>query len=167
MPANGVGVSSRVYRAGRWADYLLQRELAYGSPEANEELRKILAFIYSVAEDESILLGETFGISIHCKKLPKPRRNMTLMTIAPTGTILLLAGCSSGIEPIFSEITIRNDKTGSYQFEHGLAAKPHFRCAVAANGAREVTWEEHVNTSATVQSIIDSGVSKTCNVYTS
>lgn len=147
-----------------WADYLLMLKVAYGSKESIEELEKVLAFIYSVAVTESVRLGKELGIPTQCKKLPTPRRNITVMTIAPTGTISLIAGCSSGIEPIFSEITIRNDKTGSYQFEHDLANQSYFRCAVAANGAKEVTWDEHVNTLAAAQRHIDSGVSKTCNV---
>ena len=76
---------------------------------------------------------------------------------------VVVHNCSSGIEPIFSEITIRNDKTGTYVFEDKLADKPYFRCAVSSNGATEVTWEEHVRVLATAQKNIDSGVSKTIN----
>lgn len=147
-----------------WADLLLRKRIAYGSKDANLLLEEVLAFIYKVAEDESIYLGKTLGIPRECQKLPVPRRNITLLTVAPTGTISLIAGCSSGIEPIFSEITLRNDKTGSYQFEHDLSNKDYFRCAVSANGAKEVTWEEHVDTLTTAQKHVDSGISKTCNV---
>ena len=149
-----------------YADLLLQMKIAYGSEEALELLEKILAFMYSIAEEESIALGEELGVPEKCQNLPIPRRNITVTTIAPTGTISIIAGCSSGIEPIFSEITIRNDKTGSYTFENDLADKPYFRCAVSSNGAREVTWEEHILTLATAQRYIDSGVSKTINFPT-
>lgn len=149
-----------------FADYCLKKEITYGSQESLDDLSFLLNFIYKVAEDESIVMGEELGIPKNCQLLPTPRRNITLLTIAPTGTISLLAGCSSGIEPIFSEITIRNDKTGSYQFENDLVSKPYFRCAVASNGATEVTWEEHIDVLATAQRFVDSGVSKTINFPT-
>ncbi len=84
-------------------------------------------------------------------------------SVVSHNTISLIAGCSSGIEPIFSEITVRNDKTGTYTFENDLAEKPYFRCAVSSNGAQEVTWEEHIETLAATQRHIQSGVSKTIN----
>lgn len=145
------------------ADYFLRRKVAYGSAKSLEELEFISSFIYKIAEDESIALGEKLGVPEACKNLPVPRRNITLISIAPTGTISLLAGCSSGIEPIFSEITVRNDKTGTYVFENDLSEKEYFRCAVSTNGAREVDWEEHVRMQAISQKWCDSGVSKTIN----
>lgn len=149
-----------------FADYLLKREIAYGSEEANIELEKILQFIYQTAKIESELLGKEKGVPDYCQKLAEPRRNITLTTVAPTGTVSLIAGCSNGIEPIFSEVTIRNDKTGTYEFDHDLVDKPYFRCAVAANGAKEVTFEEHIKTLASAQKYVDSGVSKTANCPT-
>jgi ribonucleoside-diphosphate reductase alpha chain len=146
-----------------YADLCLMKEIPYGSQEALDLLSDILKDIALFAEAESIKIGQESGVPLQCKKLPLHRRNITLTTIAPTGTISLLAGCSSGIEPIFSEITIRNDKTGTYTFENDLAGKPYFRCAVSTNGSQEVTWEEHINTLATAQCHIDSGVSKTIN----
>jgi ribonucleoside-diphosphate reductase alpha chain len=145
------------------ADYYLQRKIAYGTPKALEELEFMLSFMKSTAEDESIILGEERGIPFECQKLPVPRRNITLLTIAPTGTISLLAGCNSGIEPVFSEITDRSDKTGDYTFDNSDSSMDYFRCAVSSNGAREVTWEEHVRTQASAQKFVDSGVSKTIN----
>ncbi len=149
-----------------YADLCLMKEIAYGSKEALDLLNEILRFISIVAENESIKMGREYGVPKMCENLPIPRRNVTLTTIAPTGTISLLAGCSSGIEPIFSEITIRNDKTGTYTFENNLADKDYFRCAVSMNGAKEVTWEEHIMTLATAQKNVDSGVSKTINFPT-
>lgn len=146
-----------------YADLCLMKEIAYGSDEALELLHDILRFISIFAENESVKMGRELGVPKACENLPVPRRNVTLTTIAPTGTISLIAGCSSGIEPIFSEITIRNDKTGTYTFENNLADKPYFRCAVSTNGASEVTWEEHIKTLSTAQTFIDSGVSKTIN----
>lgn len=146
-----------------FADYLLMKEIPYGSDESLVEIRFITKFMYEVANDESIKLGEEKGIPKACKKLPTPRRNNTLISYAPTGTLSLLAGCSSSIEPIFSEITIRNDKTGTYTFENNLAEKPYFRCAVSSNGATEVTWEEHLAVLNSAQQFCDSGCSKTIN----
>jgi len=146
------------------ADYFLMKKMAYGSKESILELELILSAIEDYAESESIDLGKKFGIPKACKNLPVPRRNITFMTIAPTGTVSLIAGCSSGIEPIFSSITIRNDKTGTYKFENDLATQPYFRCAVSHNGeATEVTWQEHIDILAASQKYIDSGVSKTVN----
>jgi ribonucleoside-diphosphate reductase alpha chain len=149
-----------------FADYCLMKEIAYGSEESLKELDLILSKIYEWAKDESEKLGKELGVPKECKKLPEPRRNITLTTVAPTGTVSLIGGASSGIEPIFSEIVVRNDKTGTYVFEEKLADKPYFRCAVSANGAQEVTWEEHVKVLATAQKNVDSGVSKTINFPT-
>ena len=146
-----------------FADYCLLREIAYGSDESSTELENILKFVYDIAKNESEKLGQEKGIPLMCQKLPEPRRNITLLTEAPAGTLSLLGGCSSGIEPIFSEIVIRNDKTGTYTFENDLASKDYFRCAVSANGAVEVTWEEHIKILASAQKHVDSGVSKTIN----
>ena len=79
---------------------------------------------------------------------------------------VLIHNCSSGIEPIFSDIVIRNDKTGSYTFENYLSTKPYFRCAVSANGVPEVTWMEHLQMLNSAQRFVDSGVSKTINCPT-
>jgi ribonucleoside-diphosphate reductase alpha chain len=149
-----------------YADLCLKKEIAYGSQESLELLSDILSFIYMVAEKESVKRGKELGIPKHCKSLPEPRRNITVMTVAPTGTVSIIAGCSSGIEPVFSEVTVRNDKTGTYTFENSLVDKPYFKCAVSSNGAREVTWEEHIKILATAQEHVDSGVSKTINFPT-
>lgn len=150
-----------------FADLLLMKEISYGSKESLDILENLLQFIYKISKNESEKIGEELGIPEWCQKLPEPRRNITLLSIAPTGSISLLAGCNSGIEPIFSEIIIRNDKTGSYQFTNDLANQPYFKCAVSSNGnEREVTWEEHVNIQASAQKYVDSGVSKTINFPT-
>jgi ribonucleoside-diphosphate reductase alpha chain len=145
------------------ADYYLLRGVAYGSDQSLEELSFILGFMKTIAEDESIELGKEKGIPKMCKLLPVPRRNVTLISIAPTGSLSLLAGCSSGIEPIFSEIMTRKDKTGTYNIEHPLHEEKHFRCAVSANGSTEVTWKEHILIQSTAQKFVDSGLSKTIN----
>jgi len=146
-----------------YADYLLKRGIAYGSQKSLVELESIMGFIYTVAEDESVKLGKELGVPEACQVLPVKRRNVTLLSIAPTGTISLLAGCSSGIEPIFSELMVRTDNTGTYNIHHPMFEQEHFRCAVSANGAKEVTWEEHIAVQNAAQRFVDSGVSKTIN----
>ena len=150
-----------------FADLCLIKEIAYGDKDSLALLENILSFISKVAKSESEQMGKVMGLPLRvpkqCRKLPEKRRNITITTIAPTGTVSIIAGCSSGIEPIFSEIVIRNDKTGTYTFENDLANKEYFRCAVSSNGAQEVSWEEHIDILSTAQKYIDSGVSKTIN----
>lgn len=149
-----------------WADYCLKRKIPYGSKEASLELDIIGKTMMDVATDESELLGNEKGIPKGCRSLPVPRRNMTLLTIAPTGTTSLIAGCNSGIEPYFSEITQRKDKTGEYTINADESEEDYFRCAVPSDGdkKKEVTWIEHISTQAIIQEHVDSGVSKTINL---
>lgn len=146
-----------------FADLLLEMGIAYGSPMSLEIASEVGEFIKTVAENESCRLGQEMGIPSACLNLPIPRRNVTVVSIAPTGTISLIAGCSNGVEPIFSEFTIRSDKTGIYKIEHKNSHDPYFRCAVSGNGGVEVTWQEHVLMQNEVQKHVDSGVSKTIN----
>jgi ribonucleotide reductase alpha subunit len=149
-----------------YADLLLMLKIPYGSQEAIDVLESIMKVMEFATEDESIKLGQEKGVPEECKKLPVPRRNIVLRTFAPTGTCSILAGCSNSLEPIFSEVTVRNDKTGTYTLVNNLAEQPYFRCAVSANGAQEVTVEEHIKTLALAQRYVDSGVSKTINAPT-
>jgi ribonucleoside-diphosphate reductase alpha chain len=146
------------------ADLLLLEKIAYGSKESLAYIDKLYGFMKEISEHESEMLGREFGVPEACKYLPVPRRNITVNTVAPTGTISLIAGThGSGCEPIFSEFTTRKDNTGTYQIYHPDYEQPYFRCAVASNGAQEVTWREHVLIQTQIQKYIDSGVSKTCN----
>lgn len=145
------------------ADMFLLLNQVYGSDESIELTEDIMQFIEMVAINESEEMGKELGVPEACRHLPHPRRNVTVTSIAPTGTISLLAGCSNGIEPIFSEFTLRSDKTGTYKMYHPYAREPHFRCAVTGNGGTEVTWREHVLMQNAVQKYVDSGVSKTIN----
>lgn len=145
------------------ADLFLEMGIAYGSDKALNLTAKLMSFIQQVATDESVILGNELGVPVACTYLPQPRRNITVLSIAPTGTISLLAGCSNGIEPVFSELTQRTDNTGTYMMEHAKANESYFRCAVSTNGGQEVTWKEHVLMQDIVQRWVDSGVSKTIN----
>ncbi len=89
-----------------WADLLFALGIPYDSQEALDLAARLMQFIHDVAEDASIQLAEVRGPfpnwphSIYADG--RPRRNAALTTIAPTGSISILAGCSSGIEPVFA-----------------------------------------------------------------
>src|SRR5262249_46679389 len=89
-----------------WADRLFTLGIPYDSDEAVERGSRLMAFVKEKSHDQSAKLAEERGPfpnwprSIY--KYGRPMRNSTVTTIAPTGTISMIAGCSSGIEPIFA-----------------------------------------------------------------
>ncbi|MEN6381522.1 MAG: adenosylcobalamin-dependent ribonucleoside-diphosphate reductase, partial [Synergistaceae bacterium] len=83
-----------------WADLLFQLRIPYDSEQAIELAEKIMSLIKDTAHKTSVELGIEKGIPGALEHLG--RRNATLTCIAPTGTIALLADCSSGIEPLFA-----------------------------------------------------------------
>lgn len=97
-----------------WASALARMGIAYNSDEALALAEKVMSFILTEARTASQELAKERGAfplfkeSIFHKKCP-PQRNATLTTIAPTGTISIIAGpCSSGIEPLFAISYYRN-----------------------------------------------------------
>ncbi|MCS7276861.1 MAG: ribonucleoside reductase class II [Dehalococcoidia bacterium] len=89
-----------------WHDLLLQLRIPYDSEEALSLAEEVMRFIQEKANEASLALGEERGPypawegSRHYPAFPY--RNATRTTIAPTGTISIIADCSSGIEPLFS-----------------------------------------------------------------
>jgi ribonucleoside-diphosphate reductase alpha chain len=89
-----------------FAELLIQLQIAYGSPEAVAFAGKLMAFIQQRAEETSETLARERGdfpnkhLSIWAND-PRPRRNAALLSIAPTGTISMIAGCAFGCEPYF------------------------------------------------------------------
>lgn len=89
-----------------FADMLVQLEIAYDSQEGMEVAERIMGFIRQKAYEASEELAEKRGVfpnwegSEHQKKGRKVR-NATLTTIAPTGSIGIIAGCSQGCEPYY------------------------------------------------------------------
>jgi ribonucleoside-diphosphate reductase alpha chain len=89
-----------------WADLLFTLAIPYDSQEAIELADRLMAFVKQTSHDQCGKLAEERGPfpnwnhSIY--RSVRPMRNSTVTTIAPTGTISMIAGCSSGIEPIFA-----------------------------------------------------------------
>ncbi|MDH3285092.1 MAG: vitamin B12-dependent ribonucleotide reductase, partial [Acidobacteriota bacterium] len=110
-----------------WADMLVRLGVAYDSEEGVELGRKVMAFVNEEARAASESLAETrgefpawsesiWGSDETCARRPNGHRmrparrlrNCNLTTVAPTGTISIFAGCSSGIEPLFAVAFTRN-----------------------------------------------------------
>lgn len=97
-----------------FADLLLMLGIPYDSQEAVDLGRNVMRFISEEAVRASEELARergpfpSFGQSVFAQRGLPPRRNATVTTIAPTGTISMIAGCSSGIEPLFAIAFVRN-----------------------------------------------------------
>jgi ribonucleoside-diphosphate reductase alpha chain len=156
-----------------------------------------MKFIEEKAHKKSIEIGETrgsfpnFDKSIYKDKYDA-MRNATVTTIAPTGTISIIAGCSSGIEPVFAISFIRNVLSGTRLFETNplfemIAKEKGFYSAklleeIARTGsvqkidevpedvkslfvtALDIQPEWHVKMQASFQKYTDNAVSKTVNL---
>jgi ribonucleoside-diphosphate reductase alpha chain len=105
-----------------WADMLVKLHLPYGSDDAIALAERVMEFIESEARNESSQLAVTrgrfpnWGGSIY-KREELLMRNATVTTVAPTGTISIIAGCSSGIEPYYSVAFERNVMEGTRMLE--------------------------------------------------
>jgi ribonucleoside-diphosphate reductase alpha chain len=180
-----------------FADMLIKLRIAYDSEEALQVGDRVWKFIEEEAHKKSAEIAEkrgsfpNFEKSIWKSKY-KAFRNATVTTIAPTGTISIIAGCSSGIEPLFAISFIRNVLGGTRLFEtnplfEAIAKERGFYSAkvleeIAKTGsvqkmdavpedvkrifvtALDIEPEWHVRMQAVFQKYTDNAVSKTVNL---
>jgi ribonucleoside-diphosphate reductase alpha chain len=89
-----------------WADLLFLMGVPYDSQEAIDLADRLMSFVKDKSHDQCAKLAEERGPfpnwSHSIYRDVRPMRNSTVTTIAPTGTISMIAGCSSGVEPIFA-----------------------------------------------------------------
>ncbi|RLC34649.1 MAG: ribonucleotide-diphosphate reductase subunit alpha [Candidatus Nealsonbacteria bacterium] len=180
-----------------WADMLVKLEIPYNSKEALNLAEKIMKFIQEEGHRASEKIAERRGsfpnykYSIYVAK-GKPLRNATVTTIAPTGTISIIAGCSFGIEPYYALSFVRKHVLGGEEmvevnplFEE-IAKREGFYSEelmkkIAQKGsvkdmeevppkwkkvfvtALDIHYEDHVKMQAAFQKYVDNSVSKTIN----
>lgn len=119
-----------------FADLLIELGVAYNSHAAANIAEEIMKFIQTEGHKVSAFLGQERGVfpnykgSIYDIKDGLPMRNATVTTIAPTGTISMIAGCSSGIEPLFAIAYEKNVLDG----EHLLEIHPAFERTAKKEG---------------------------------
>lgn len=181
-----------------WADLLIELGVPYDSKDATCLADEVMGFISAEALRASIKLAEKRGPfpqwyqeQIYEDTQRPPQRNATITTVAPTGTISLVADCSSGIEPIYSVAYFRRSFDSDrmlfvhplfeeYAQKHGFHSKA-LMSRIAANGSleqidelsetarrlfvttHEIAPEWHVRMQAAFQKHIDAAVSKTIN----
>jgi ribonucleoside-diphosphate reductase alpha chain len=187
-----------------FADLCLNLSITYGSAASIDLMDEVMGFVRRESWLESNRLGAEKGafpefepnreayteflynqIGIP-KDVPLTPRNYEVTTIAPTGTISLVAETSSGIEPNFSWAYVRKDTLGTRTYVHTLAAQALGidvdQCdqesidAAAAYvvehehelpshfiSAMNISAEQHVHVLAAAQRNVDNSVSKTCN----
>jgi len=156
-----------------WADLLFRLRMPYDSDRALELAEKIMSVIKETAHETSVELGKEKGIPAALEHLG--RRNATLTCIAPTGTIALLADCSSGIEPLFAleHTRVRTQIDGTKVImkqvnrHYAEALKEELPENVIKSvfvTSHDVAPLSHVRTQGVFQKYTDLAVSKTVNL---
>ena len=205
-------LAKRIRRVGLgvmgWADLLVRVGVPYDSAEAVEFGRQVMRFVDEEAKVASERLAESRGVFPEWERSiwgpdatctrdeagerirPMRRlRNCNLTTVAPTGTISIIAGSSSGIEPLFAVAFLRNQagtlmtdanedfvriaREGSWYSDalmQRIAEEGHIRFPEVPERvqrtfvtAHDVTPEWHIRMQAAFQEFTDSAISKTCN----
>jgi ribonucleoside-diphosphate reductase alpha chain len=180
-----------------FADMLISLGIPYDSDEALSVGQEIMSFIQEESASASCHLARergpfpNYGISVFPDRGGIPRRNATTTTIAPTGTISIIAGCSSGIEPVFALSFIRNVMDN----DHLVEVHPLFEAEMRRRGlytvekmkeisqagtlrhvegipdevrrvfetAHDISPEAHLRMQAAFQKFVENAVSKTVN----
>lgn len=178
-----------------WADALLRLKIPYNSEQAVRLAETVMRAVTEAGREESRELAKVRGTFPLFQESTLdqefPQRNATVTTIAPTGTLSLLASCSSGVEPIFGYVYIRNIMDGTEMIEvnpilrevleeRGLYSDELMK-KIAKQGslegieeipeeirrvfvsAHEVSPEFHIRMQAAFQRHTDNAVSKTVN----
>lgn len=181
-----------------FADALVRMEIPYNSAPAIRFAEKLMEFINKEAHAASVNIAKRRGIfpnfkgSFYDRRGGERLRNCALTTIAPTGTISIIAGCSSAIEPFFAVSYLRKNVLGGQEL---LEVNPVFEEIAREEGwwsrkvmeevaesgsvanmksvpakwrkifvtAHEISSEWHVKTQAAFQKHTDNAVSKTIN----
>ncbi|MEM2916866.1 MAG: vitamin B12-dependent ribonucleotide reductase [Candidatus Bathyarchaeia archaeon] len=181
-----------------FADMLVALHVPYDSEEALGWAEKTMKFISEEGVKMSVELAEERGSfpnfkgSLWEKRGFKAMRNATVTTIAPTGSISIIAGCSSGIEPLFAVAFMRNVMEGTQLLE----VNPYFEKVAKERGfyteelmskvaekgsikdfdeipedvkkvfvtSHDIAPEWHVKMQAAFQKYTDNAVSKTVNL---
>lgn len=140
-----------------WADALSLMGIHYDSQEALTLGENLMYFISAVGRDTSRKLGEIKGP--YPENAHDYQRNATVTCIAPTGSISIIAGVSSGIEPHYSSAWIRETADGDL-LEESVTSKEGF----TPKTSMELPWQAHVAMQAAFQKNTDLAVSKTINL---
>jgi len=158
-----------------WADLLLKIGISYNSEEALRFANTLVTFLEDNALSESRKLAGERGSFPYFQTMQKPGeviqpyRNLGRLSIAPTGSISLIAGCSGGIEPIFALDYERDFEGQKLRFIHPELEKwrrenPGVEGPSYFVSAHDISPEWHLRMLSVFQEHIDSGVSKTINL---
>lgn len=148
-------------------DVMLALGIEYGSEVSLKFIDKLYNVIKPTALETSTYLASRRGVPEDLKEQGITRRNGTLLTVPPTGTISIIANqVSSGIEPVFQWEYTRKDSYGEHKMRHWLLEECGSidKLPSHAKTALEITPEAHVKVQARVQHFLDSSVSKTVNL---
>ncbi len=191
-----------------FADLCLKLRITYGTPQSIDLMDKVMGFVRRESWIKSLKLGAVKGVFPEYEPNKESYdkflrdllgdvidkdlggritpRNYEVTTIAPTGTISLVAETSSGIEPNFSWAYVRQDTLGTRTYVHTLAAQAlgidvdqtdqqsinEAAAYVVAHeselppyfiSAMSISAEQHIHVLAAAQRHVDNSVSKTCN----